>query len=186
MTPTPRIIDRRLGTLIVLACLAGMAGGGDYQVYLGPTISDDATCPYGDGFGTSSLSFVDGSGAAHGTLPVTGAQILYRLVVIHGQLPNPGDGRLTVRIWPDGVGTFRCQDPAAAGRTRIVGFGSQSTGIGSPPAPWTIDTLSGGACSISLTHLPGGDGPSLEGRFTASGGGSSSFSGSFVVDHVCP
>jgi hypothetical protein len=187
MTPTRPSIYGRLGVIIAVAGLAGLVGCGDYQVELGPTIPDDATCPLanGAGGGRSSLSFADGSGTAQGTLPVTTAAIFFPLIVIHGQFTNWGDGNLTVRVWAAGAGTYYCEDPRAAGKTRIVGFGSQSTGVGSLPAYWAVDTLSGGTCSISITHFPGGDSSSLEGNFTATGGGPAPFSGSFVVDNPC-
>lgn len=190
MTPTRRGSHGCMGIIIALAWLAGVVGCGDYQVELGPTIPDDAVCPYisvnGSGGGRASLSFADGSGTAHRTLPVTTAQILFPLVVIHGQLSNYGDGNLTVRAWAaDRAGTYECEDSRAAGKTRIVGFGSEGTGTGSTPTYWTIDTVPGGTCSISITHFPGGDSPSLEGSFTASGVGSIAFSGSFVVDNPC-
>lgn len=186
MMPTPWAINRGLGTLIVVACLAGVVGCGDYQVDLGPTLDDQSICSSVANDAQASLTFVHGDGAGQGTLPVTGAQVAFSQVALHGQLPNFLDGSLTVRAWASGAGTYRCEDPSSAGRTRIFGLASHSTDINSPLVyDWTVDTLSGGACSISITHFPGADGPSLEGTFTASGGGSSSFSGRFFVSNPC-
>lgn len=183
MTPSRhRAIDSCLGAIIVLAGLAGAAGCGEYRVDLGSTVPDEPICPFGNGQAPSSLSFVDGSGAQF-TLPVTGSRILGQLLVVHGQLSNFGDGNLTVRAWLSGAGPYRCEDPSTAGRTRIVGFGSQIAGVGSPPVGWTLDTLSAGTCSISIKHLPGADGSTVEGSFVASGGGRGPFWGTFIADN---
>jgi hypothetical protein len=89
---------------------------------------------------------------------------------------------LDIRVWAGSSGSFRCEDPATAGRTRIDLIG--------PNYSYFLSTIAGGHCDIEIMRLPSTGDPLLEGTFSgllpvqdAPGGTETSLDlGSFHVD----
>jgi hypothetical protein len=58
----------------------------------------------------------------------------------------PDGSELDVRVWATSEGTFSCEDPATAQRTRL-----DLTG---PNHGYYLTTIGGGNCQIEISHLP--------------------------------
>jgi hypothetical protein len=70
---------------------------------------------------------------------------------------DPAEG-ITIEVWGQSEGTFRCEDPSTAQRTQMFLFYPGFSGA---------TTANGGKCAITITKFPTGVDPRLQGTFDA-------------------
>jgi hypothetical protein len=70
----------------------------------------------------------------------------------------PDGSEFDLRVWASSEGTFRCEDPSTAQRTRLD--------LTAPNFSYFLSTIGGGQCEIEIAHLPRPGNWWLEGTFT--------------------
>jgi hypothetical protein len=177
-----------LGHLALGAVGAAGACAADYRVDLGATLADGEECvPLPDLTANrpSTIDALEAKGTMRRwTVPVMSAQVLGRQISIAGYGENYTP-TLTVRIWADRTGSYVCEDPATAGRTRIQ--------LVDPSQPIYATTVERGTCTIAIVHMPEPDDRSIRGSFVATmvtperlkPETTLSVSGSFVASNPC-
>jgi len=151
------VTDRGGIVAVAAALLAGALGCGDATIDVGPAAPSDP-CEFWGGQGcpgpraavTGQISYQqDGSQNSASSVD---AFVIGPVVTMTGK----DTAEISLTVWAQGTGVFRCEDPATANRTYIRMLVAQQH-----------DTTSGGTCAITISRFPTAADPRLEGTFVA-------------------